>query len=237
MKVVISGSRSIERLPKEAIKSLDRIMEQGFEVLIGDAPGVDYLCQKYLFSKGYEKVVVYHPFTCRNNVGFPTIKAGQSYSDRDRIMCQEANFGLAIWDGISKGTLSNIQRVPKTKVIKIEKVGDIKVVNKKTLSSEIGWKDIYIGRPSPLGNPYAMKSEGERAVVIELFHRWLWERIKWGLKADPSLDHSSFKELLRIAKLVKSGSNVRLICWCNPKDCHGDIIARAVKWLINENIV
>jgi hypothetical protein len=33
-------------------------------------------------------------------------------------MSKVATYGLAIWDGKSRGTLANIKRVPKTKVIK-----------------------------------------------------------------------------------------------------------------------
>lgn len=235
MKVVISGSRSIKVLPKEAINSLDKIIEQGFQILVGDAPGVDSLVQNYLKFKNYQNVVVYHPFGCRNNAGFKSEKVGKSYADRDKYMCNIADFGLAIWDGVSKGTAQNIKRVPKTKVIQPGKIGIIKVANKKTLTPELGYTDIYIGRPSPLGNPYKMNREEDRATVIELYHRWLWNQIKWS--KEPDLNHSAFNELIRIAKLVKSGKNIRLVCWCSPSACHGDIIARAVNWLISSGKV
>ena len=32
-------------------------------------------------------------------------------------MCTIADYGLAIWDGKSKGTKANIERVAKTKVV------------------------------------------------------------------------------------------------------------------------
>lgn len=114
-------------------------------------------------------------------------------------------------------------------------VGSIKVVNKKTLTPELGFTDIYIGRPSALGNPYKINSENTKETRIEAYHRWLWNQIKWS--KEPDLNHSAFNELIRIAKLVKSGKNIRLVCWCAPLGCHGDIIVRAVNWLIAEGRV
>lgn len=237
MKVVISGSRSIKLLPKQAIQSLDKIMKQNFHILVGDADGIDSLVQQYLKSKDYKSVTVFHAYQKpRNNAGFNAVKVNGNYSDRDAFMCVQADFGLAIWDGMSKGTAANIRRVPKTKVIQIQpKVGIIKVANKKTLSPELGFTDIYIGRPSPLGNPYPMAQESDRDTVVELYHQWLWNQIRWA--GDPTHEHTAYNELIRISRMVKAGKNVRLICWCSPAPCHGDIIVRAINWLISTNKV
>ncbi|MEG3840477.1 hypothetical protein [Microcoleus sp. herbarium14] len=122
--VMISGSRSIRRLPSAAIESLDCIIELELPVIIGDAPGVDSLVQQYLRSKNYQKVTVYFASKAqgsgkpRNTHGYPTAPVPGSYGDRDAQMCSECSYGLAIWDGCSKGTAANIKRVPKTKVIR-----------------------------------------------------------------------------------------------------------------------
>ena len=44
----------------------------------------------------------------------------------------------------------------------------MEVVNKKTLAS-LSRGDVYIGRPSPLGNPFPMKSEKDRDSVVQQF--------------------------------------------------------------------
>jgi adenine-specific DNA-methyltransferase len=126
-KVLISGSMSIKYkdLPSEVFASLDRIMAQGFEILIGDAPGVDSGIQWYLQSRNYTKVTVYYSIEGnrtkpRNNWGFETVGIVGSYGDRDKAMCEIADYGLAIWNGHSRGTAGNIRRVPKTRVVKIE---------------------------------------------------------------------------------------------------------------------
>jgi hypothetical protein len=116
--------------------------------------------------------------------------------------------------------------------------GIIKVVNKKTLTSEVGYTDIYIGRPSALGNPYPMSGEHTRKVVCELYHQYLWKQMQIAWR-EPAAQNSVWSELKRIALLVKSGVNVRLICWCKQPDieiaCHGDSISKAINWLIETN--
>jgi hypothetical protein len=118
MRVVISGSRSIKSLPIEARERIDKVIELGADILVGDAPGIDALTQRYLKSKGYSRVTVYHAYKSpRNNTGFNTIAVSGNYSDRDKFMCASADYGLAIWDGVSRGTLANTKRV-KTRVVR-----------------------------------------------------------------------------------------------------------------------
>ncbi|HLO85476.1 MAG TPA: hypothetical protein VK203_10800 [Nostocaceae cyanobacterium] len=119
--VMISGSISIRVLPKEAIASLNKIINLGFHIIIGDAPGVDSLVQNYLKSKNCQNVTVYYAkFSwsgkCRNNAGFTSVGIDGNYSDRDKIMCNLADYFLAIWDGKSRGTKANIDRLKARKV-------------------------------------------------------------------------------------------------------------------------
>ena len=46
-KVFISGSLSIKVLPKETEETIDKIINKNAEILVGDAPGIDKLIQKY----------------------------------------------------------------------------------------------------------------------------------------------------------------------------------------------
>ncbi|MTJ14748.1 hypothetical protein FJR11_19635 [Anabaena sp. UHCC 0187] len=122
MIVIISGSRCIHELPTPTIISLNKIIELEFKVIIGDAPGVDNLIQQYLKSQGYQNVTVYYAMfngngKPRNTSGFNVVGVLGNYVDRDKQMCSIADYGLAIWDGKSRGTAANIQRVQRTKVI------------------------------------------------------------------------------------------------------------------------
>jgi hypothetical protein len=118
MRIVVSGSRSISQLPEEAKSRLNKIMSLGAEIFVGDAPGVDLLVQVFLHEARYSKVCVYYAYSKpRNNMGFETQAGFGSYVERDQAMCLDADFGLAIWDGRSKGTKANIDRV-KTRIVR-----------------------------------------------------------------------------------------------------------------------
>jgi hypothetical protein len=116
--VFIAGSRKISRLPAEIESRLDSIIEKGFAVVVGDADGADTAAQVYLAAKRYPKVTVYCVArSCRNNVGnwpireisaAPGAKGFEFYATKDRAMAEVASHGLMLWDGKSRGTLTNI---------------------------------------------------------------------------------------------------------------------------------
>lgn len=57
-KVFIGGSRHIARLEAEVRRRLDRIVEKGLPVVIGDANGADKAVQRYLSDRQFEMVEV-----------------------------------------------------------------------------------------------------------------------------------------------------------------------------------
>jgi hypothetical protein len=121
-KVFIGGSRLVSRLNTRVRKRLDTIVSKGFPIVIGDANGADKAVQKYLFQKHYMNIEVYCSGVCRNNVGGWTVhsvrghsreKTADFYSEKDRVMAEEATVGLMVWDGQSLGTLMNVFRLLK----------------------------------------------------------------------------------------------------------------------------
>ena len=122
--VMISGSRSITDI-SAGLPSIDRIMELNFLVIVGDAGGVDKLVQEYLRQSNYLNVKIYFPLwggggKPRNTTGYETVGVTGSYVDRDKMMCSVCDYGLALWDGNSRGTRDNIDRTGrKTKIIRI----------------------------------------------------------------------------------------------------------------------
>ena len=122
-KIFIGGSRHVSRLPAPVRARLDTIMEKGLPVIVGDANGADKAMQRYLSFKNYNKVEVFCSGSeCRNNIGHWQIRQidaetrsrGRSfYIAKDRAMAREADFGLMVWDGKSKGTLLNVFRLLK----------------------------------------------------------------------------------------------------------------------------
>ncbi len=89
--------------------------------------------------------------------------------------------------------------------------------------------EIYVGRAnprygvaeSPLANPFALKNEADRLPNIARYGAWLSEQIVGGSPA--VLD-----ELARIRALAAAHSDVYLFCWCAPRACHADVIARVL---------
>jgi hypothetical protein len=63
---------------------------------------------------------------------------------------------------------------------------------------------VYVGRPSPWGNPYVIGRHGSRAEVLARYSGWLDQQ----LEQNPALlDPLKGKDL---------------VCWCAPLPCHAD---------------
>ncbi len=78
-------------------------------------------------------------------------------------------------------------------------------------------KGEYVGRPSPLGNPFPLLSEEERDIVIEKYKSWIETKINQG-------DEKILRELLRLRDLALRPEGVILLCWCAPQRCHAEVI-------------
>ena len=169
--IFVSGSRSIKFLPSSALQALDRIMAQGFTILVGDCFGVDLAFQRYLSAKHYRRVMVCHiNARPRHNLGFNSMQvSGTHQTDKDSYMGRTANFGLAIWDGASPGTAKNIARV-KTKVITVNPNDRTCIVCNRT--SEIGFVTVPLTfyKPSNLKIPtcFTCYTSGKLKQAFEL---------------------------------------------------------------------
>ena len=67
---------------------------------------------------------------------------------------------------------------------------------------------VYVGRPSPWGNPFILTAESQRAAVLAKYEAWLL--------AQPDL----------VARVKRQLRGKHLVCWCAPKACHADILMR-----------
>jgi hypothetical protein len=119
IKVFIAGSRRLSKLSRDVTRRLDNIIEKGLTVLVGDANGVDKAVQTYFSKKRYANLQVFcMQGSCRNNVGNwparvvsaanPSRRDFAYYSTKERVMSNEADYGLMLWDGESRGTLTSI---------------------------------------------------------------------------------------------------------------------------------
>ena len=117
-KVFFGGSRRLSRLNAEIRARIDRVLQGGGAVVIGDANGADRAIQQYLTQKGYSNVTVFCAgVTCRNNLGHWNVEweatdhkrpAFLHYARRDARMADQVDCGFFLWDGRSKGTLNSV---------------------------------------------------------------------------------------------------------------------------------
>ena len=68
------------------------------------------------------------------------------------------------------------------------------------------------------GNPFRISARAGREEAIERYRRWLWRRIREG--------EVSLEELAGL-------HGKTLACWCHPKPCHCNVLARAAAWAVS----
>jgi len=144
-KVFISGSMRINHLDKNVLDRIDNIVASEYQVIIGDADGIDSSVQKYLNSKNSSLVIAYcsgkQP---RNNAGNWVLKRVHTsatpgtrsfFTAKDKEMADDCDYGLMVWGTESSGTLSNAIELFKKKKISLVYVNKNKAF--------INVKDIY----------------------------------------------------------------------------------------------
>ena len=98
--------------------------------------------------------------------------------------------------------------------------------------------NFYIGRPSPLGNPFSYNGVKTNLAKLELKTRE--ESIEaYGRYFDAMYgkDEALTRAFDEIYEHYRNGENIYLQCFCKPYPCHGDIIAdRLQRKLIKEKM-
>ncbi|MBL8029403.1 MAG: hypothetical protein JNL74_23470 [Fibrobacteres bacterium] len=117
-KIFLGGSQKVASLPTDILRLLEKHISEGDIFILGDADGADKKFQEFLFTAGCHKVTVY----CTNgearynkgmwplqNVSLDRNKKDfKYYTEKDRIMAINADSGIMVWDGESKGTINNV---------------------------------------------------------------------------------------------------------------------------------
>ena len=116
--VFVSGSMQIKKLDSKLKARIEKVIDSGFDVVIGDADGVDTAIQRHLNERGIRNVTVF----CsgekpRNNIGNWNVERVESkhrsgsrefFTAKDIEMARIADYGFMVWDSMSTGTLNNI---------------------------------------------------------------------------------------------------------------------------------
>ena len=98
----------------------------------------------------------------------------------------------------------------------MSKAHTIKVVNKHTYKPVENEVVYYIGRGSPLGNPFCIAEGTNRDQVCDKYETWFKDKLA-------NNDSSVNGKLDEILSSLKT-NDIALMCYCEPKRCHGDTI-------------
>jgi len=121
LKIFIAGPRAIKEIDENICIKLENICTKGYDILVGDADGIDSSIQKFLRINSYKKVTIFaSKGIARNNYGDWKVEGVEVannvtgfdfYAQKDLEMAKRANIGFMIWNGKSKGTFHNMINV------------------------------------------------------------------------------------------------------------------------------
>ena len=126
-------------------------------------------------------------------------------------------------------------------------VGNLSGGKKGSGPTPAGFTDIRIDRQSALGNPFPMGADGHdesfRDAVCEACVELLEDparadvesiAMRHGLRVDSRFGSASGagaaaeRAMRELEARLRAGENLRLLCWCAPKRCHGNGIAEVL---------
>lgn len=99
------------------------------------------------------------------------------------------------------------------------------MVNFYHIGQKIPEDGVYIGRfnykfnleGSIFANPFPVRKPEERGTTIEKYREWLWNQVKDG--------KITKEDILKL-------KDKKLVCYCKPKACHGDVVKDLVNFVI-----
>lgn len=139
--VFVAGSITIKKLDPLIVERLKKIVDQNFNVVVGDATGVDSSVQQELLQMGCSAATVFSSSSKpRNNLGAWPVNVVHTdhapgtrafFTAKDIKMAETADYGLMVWDTKSPGTLSNVLELlarNKNSVVFINKAKEFIVI-------------------------------------------------------------------------------------------------------------
>jgi hypothetical protein len=85
-----------------------------------------------------------------------------------------------------------------------------------------GLGGVYVGRPTPLGNPFRLEREDRREEVVARYATWLEGELRQG-------NREVARALEELYRRLKRQGALTLLCFCAPRRCHGEVIAEHLK--------
>jgi len=111
-RLLLMGSSAFKarELPIEVKKRIDKAVERGMTIIVGEAAGACRLYQDYLKSRGYKNVVVGHAVRLRYNAGsWKDRQYGRDLKERERKMIEDCNSAVVIWMNNSSVIAENLE--------------------------------------------------------------------------------------------------------------------------------
>lgn len=86
------------------------------------------------------------------------------------------------------------------------------------------FENIYVGRGSPLGNPFPVDANNSRDSACDKFSEYI--------DSEMQNEYSKvYLEIHRIKKLIYEDKDINLQCFCVPYRCHAESIKRILETL------
>lgn len=79
-----------------------------------------------------------------------------------------------------------------------------------------------VTRGTPLGNPYPLRRETQRDTVCDQYEVWFNRKVR---EQDPAV----MNQLNELWLVGKQTGVIRLGCYCTPRRCHAQTIARFLR--------
>ncbi len=86
-------------------------------------------------------------------------------------------------------------------------------------------RGFIVARPSPLGNPFKIGIDGDRAQVIGKYRIWFKTALR---------DDERVRSVVEKITVEASRGDITLLCHCAPEACHAEVIADEVRRRVNE---
>jgi hypothetical protein len=118
-KLLLMGSSAFKNreLPVEVKQRIDKAIERGMTIIVGEAPGANRLYQDYLKKKGCRNVIVGHAVRRRYNAGYwKDVKYGRDLKEREKKMIEDCDSAVVIWmnnSGVIANDLEMLKRLGK----------------------------------------------------------------------------------------------------------------------------
>jgi hypothetical protein len=111
-------------------------------------------------------------------------------------------------------------------------LGNVRVISSTDVPNHRAALIVRIDRGTVFGNPVTIKKAGGRDNALRLYRKHLWTAIS---AEKPTPEQVALRDALRsLVKASASGAEIRLVCHCKPKACHGDVLRSFLSWAVNK---